>query len=159
MVNNKIKSVVKEQVMEGILENNQFDIPDVLIDSEVQALVQQQRQALGLSEGNQANEIDPKIFEDQARRRVSLGLILIELVKQNEMKVEPAKLRQTIEEMASGYERPEEVVKYYYSDKQRLADIENLVLENQVVEWVETQASVAEKKSTFKDLMNPAPKA
>jgi len=155
----KIKNIVKEQVMEGILANNQFDIPDVLIDSEVHALVQQQRQALGLTESNQASEIDPKIFEDQARRRVALGLILIELVKQNDTKVEPAKVRQTIEEMASGYERPEEVVKYYYSDKQRLADIENLVLENQVVEWVESQASVSEKKTTFKDLMNPAPQA
>ncbi len=156
---NKVKSVVKEQVMAGILEKNPLELPRVLVDSEVDSLMQQQRQSLGISEGNQMPDIDPKIFENQARRRVSLGLILIELVKQNDMKVEPAKLRETIEEMASGYERPEEVIKYYYSDKNRLADIENLVLENQVVEWVETQASVTEKKTTFKDLMNPAPQA
>ena len=130
----KIKSAVKEQVMAGMLEKNPIELPKVLIDSEVEGLMQQQRQSLGIAEGNQMPEIDPKIFEDQARRRVALGLILIELVKQNDMKVEPAKLRETIEEMASGYERPEEVVKYYYSDKQRLADMENLVLENQVVE-------------------------
>jgi len=153
----KIQSVVKEQVMAGMLEKNQFDIPRALIDSEIEALMKQQLQMMGLSESSQAPDIDPNIFEDQARRRVSLGLILIELVKQNDIKVEPAKLRQTIEDMASGYDHPEEVVKYYYSDKNRLADIENLVLENQVVEWVETQAKVTEKKTTFKDLMNPAP--
>ena len=155
----KVRSVVKEQVMEGILEKIPLELPRVLIDSEVDSLMQQQRQSLGISEGNQMPDIDPKIFEDQARRRVALGLILIELVKQNDMKVEPAKLRETIEEMASGYERPEEVIKYYYSDKNRLSEIENLVLENQVVDWVETQASVTEKKVAFKELMNPAPKA
>ena len=155
----KIKSKVKEQVMAGLLEKNPLELPKSLIDSEIEALIQQQRQSLGMTESSQMPDIDPKIFEDQARRRVALGLILIELVKQNDMKVEPAKLRETIEEMAAGYERPEEVVKYYYSDKQRLADIENLVLENQVVEWVESQASVTENKIKFKDLMNPPPSA
>lgn len=152
----KIRSEVKQQVLDGIIEKNQIDVPKVLIDSEIANLMQQQRQALGLTETNQPQEIDPKIFEDQARRRVSLGLILSELVKQNDVKAEPAKLRQTVEEIASGYERPEEVIKYYYSDKERMAEIENLVMENEVVEWVVQQASVTDKKVTFNELMNPS---
>jgi trigger factor len=153
----KIKSAVKQQVMDGMLDNNPMDLPRVLVDSEIDSLIQQQRQSMGLSETSQAPDIDPKIFENQARRRVSLGLILIELVKQNDIKVEPAKLRETIEEMAAGYEKPEEVLKYYYSDKERLSEIENLVMENQAVDWVTSQASVTEKKVTFKELMNPTP--
>ena len=155
----KIRSTIKQQVMEGILEKNPLELPRVLIDSEIEALVKQQSQSMGLSEGNQLPDIDTKIFEDQARRRVALGLILIELVKQNDIKVEPAKLRETIEEMAAGYEKPEEVVKYYYSDKGRLSEIENLVLENEVVDWVASQASVSEKTVAFDELMNPTPAA
>lgn len=151
----KIRSEVKRQVLDGIIDKNPIDVPKVLIDSEINNLMQQQRQALGLTETNQPQQIDPKLFEDQARRRVSLGLILSELVKQNNMKVEPAKLRQTVEEMAAGYERPEEVIKYYYADKDRLAEIENLVLENNLVEWVESQATVSDKSVSFNELMNP----
>jgi trigger factor len=151
----KIKGQVKQQVLDGIIEKNQIEVPRVLIDSEIENLMQQQRQALGLAESNQPQEIDPKLFEDQARRRVSLGLILSELVKQNDINVEPSKLRQTVEEIASGYERPDEVVKYYYNDKERLADIENLVLEDEAVEWVVSQASVTDKTVSFNELMNP----
>jgi len=127
----------------------------VLIDGEIEHLMQQQRQAMGLSEANQSQDIDPKLFEDQARRRVALGLILSELIKQNEIKVEPAKLREAIENIAASYERPEEVVKYYYGDKERLSEIENLVLEDEAIDWVVTQASVTDKKTTFNELMNP----
>lgn len=151
----KIKSQVKQQVMDGILEKNQIETPKVLIDGEIENLMQQQRQALGLTESSQPQEIDPKMFEDQARRRVSLGLILSELIKQNDIKVEPAKLRQTVEEIAAGYERPDEVIKFYYSDKERLAEIENLVLEEEAVDWVVSKASVTDKKVSFNELMNP----
>lgn len=153
----KIRTQVKQQVLDGILEKNPLELPKVLIDSEVNGLIQQQRQALGMTEANQSQDIDPKLFEDQARRRVALGLILSELVKQNELKVEPAILRKTIENIAASYEHPEEVVKYYYSDKERLSEIENLALEDEAIDWVVTQASVTDKKVTFNELMNPTP--
>jgi len=153
----KIRTQVKQQVLDGILEQNPVDLPKVLIDGETENLIQQQRQAMGMSQANQSQNIDPKLFEDQARRRVALGLILSELVKQNELKVEPAKLRQTIENIAASYERPEEVIKYYYGDKERLSEIENLVLEDEAIDWVVTQASVTDKETTFNELMNPTP--
>lgn len=153
----KIRTQVKQQVLDGILEKNPVELPKVLIDSEVNGLIQQQRQALGMTEANQAQDIDPKLFEDQARRRVALGLILSELVKQNDLKVEPANLRKTIENIAASYEHPEEVVKYYYGDKERLSEIENLALEDEAIDWVITQALVTDKKVTFNELMNPTP--
>jgi len=153
----KIRTQVKQQVLDGILEQNPVDLPKVLIDGETENLIQQQRQSMGMSQGDQSQDIDPKLFEDQARRRVALGLILSELVKQNDLKVEPAKLRQTIENIAASYERPEEVIKYYYGDKERLSEIENLVLEDEAIDWVVTQASVTDKETTFNELMNPTP--
>ncbi len=153
----KIRTQIKQQVLDGILEQNPVELPKVLVDSEINNLIQQQRQAMGMTEANQSQDIDPKLFEDQARRRVALGLILSELVKQNELKVEPAKLRKTIENIAASYEHPEEVVKYYYGDKERLAEIENLTLEDEAIDWVVTQATVTDKKVSFNELMNPTP--
>jgi trigger factor len=153
----KVRTQVKQQVLDGILDKNPIELPKVLIDSEVNNLIQQQRQAMGMTETNQQQDIDPKLFEDQARRRVALGLILSELVKQNDLKVEPANLRKTIENIAASYEHPEEVVKYYYGDKERLSEIENLALEDEAIDWVVTQASVTDKKVTFNELMNPTP--
>lgn len=148
-----ITGKVKRQALDGLLDNNQFDVPKVLVDSEIQALVQQQQQQLG---EQAVKELDPVIFEEQARRRVALGLILTEIVKQNELKVTPAKVRSVVEDMAAGYEHPDEVLKYYYSDRQRLAEIENYVLEGEVVDWVVSKASVTEKPVSFNELVAPA---
>jgi len=148
-----ISSKVKQQVMDQLLANNTFDVPKVLIDSEIQALMQQQQQQLG---EQAVKELNPAIFEEQARRRVALGLILSEIVKQNEIKVAPVKVRSVIDGIAAGYEHPEEVVKYYYGDKQRLAEIENYALEGEVVDWVISNANVTDKPVSFDELMNPA---
>jgi trigger factor len=85
---------------------------------------------------------------------VALGLILSEIVSQKEIKVSPAKVRNIIDGIASSYEHPEDVVKYYYGDKQRLAEVENYALEGEVVDWVITQASVTEKPTAFNELVN-----
>ena len=98
------------------------------------------------------------MFREQAERRVKLGLIMSQIVKQHELKVDPAKVKEMVESIAAPYEHPEEVVKWYYSDKQRLAEVESLVFEEQVVDWVMDQAQVEEKSIEFSDLMNPQPK-
>jgi len=153
----KIRTKLKQQVLDGILQVISIDVPKVLVDSEIENLQEQQRQALGLNKSSQPPGMDKKLFEDQARRRVALGLILSEMVKENNLKVEPAKLRKAVEEIAAGYEHPEEVMKYYYSNKDRLSEIESVVLEDQAVEWVVSQASVTDTNTTFNQLMNPTP--
>jgi len=145
-----IKNRLKQQVMDGLLKHNQFDLPKALVDNEIRALVEQRKQSTG-----QSFDIDGSIFEEQAKRRVALGLILSEIIKQHDIKVSPNKLREIIEGIASSYETPDEVVKYYYGNKQRMSEIENYALEEEVVDWVLGQVSVQEKDSTFDEIMNP----
>jgi trigger factor len=152
-LNNTIKNQLKQQVMDGLLQHNQFDLPRALVDSEIQGLIAQRKQSMGQQE--QEADIDATVFEDQARRRVALGLILSEIIKQNDIKVSPAKLREMVEGIAASYETPEEVIKYYYGNKQRMNEIENYALEEEVVDWVLSQASVTEKSATFDEIMNP----
>jgi len=149
-LNNAIKNQLKQQVMDGLLHLNQFDLPKALVDNEIHALSEQRKQTMG----QQEVDIDRSLFEDQARRRVSLGLILSEIIKQHEIKVSPAKLREMVEGIAASYESPEEVIKYYYGNKQRMNEIENYALEEEVVDWILGQANVSEKTATFDEIMN-----
>lgn len=150
-LDNTIKNQLKQQIMDGLLQHNQFDLPKALVDSEIRALVEQRKRSMG----QQDMDIDASQFEEQARRRVALGLILSEIVKQHDIQVSPAKLREIVEGIAASYESPEEVIKYYYGNKQRMNEIENYALEEQVVDWVLSQASITEKKSSFDEIMNP----
>jgi trigger factor len=104
--------------------------------------------------GGQMPETQPAEFEDQARRRVVLGLILAEVIKEKELKVQPAQLREKVEQIAASYEHTDEVIKYYYGDKTRLAELENVTLEEMAVDSILDEAKVTDKKTSFDDLMN-----
>ena len=94
------------------------------------------------------------MFEDQAKKRVALQLIVAELIRQNGLKAEPAKVRAMLEKNASSYEDPDAVINWYYSDKGRLAEVEAVVLEDEVIEWVVAKAKMTELDLQFDDLMN-----
>lgn len=149
-LNTAIKNRLKQQVMDGLLDKNQFDLPKALVDSEIHALVEQRKQSMG-----QNLELDGSVFEGQAKRRVALGLILSEIIKQHNIKASPNKVREIVEGIAASYETPDEVIKYYYGNKQRMNEIENYALEEEVVDWVLSQVSVQEKGFTFDEIMNP----
>ena len=152
---NKIKSRLKEGVMDKLLASHEIDVPAALIDNEAQALVNQMRQNLmSQGMGQQDLKLDPAMFSDQAERRVKLGLIMSEIVKQHALQVDPDKVKAMVESIAAPYEHPEEVVKWYYADKRRLAEVESLVFEEQVVDWVMDQVKVEEKGIEFNELMN-----
>ena len=95
------------------------------------------------------------MFEEQAKRRVALGLLLAECIKQGGLKADPDKVRARVNSLAGGYEDPEAVVRWYYEEPQRLQDFETLVLEDEVINWVLGQAKVESESTTFDDLMNP----
>lgn len=152
----KIKSRTKESVMEALLQVNKIDVPGSLVESESEVLAKQMMQNLSNQGMAQSDlKLGPEMFREQAERRVKLGLVMSEVVKQNDIKVDPDKVRAMIDEIAQPYERPEEVVKWYTSDKNRLAEIESLVFEEQVVEWVIQQAKIEEKTFKFEELLNP----
>ena len=145
-----IKSRVKDQVLDGLLAANPIKIPSTLVEEEMDRLVsnaQREGQDKGLSR---------ELYRDQATRRVSLGLLIAEVVKHNRIAIDPARVRSTVETIASSYEEPEQVVKWYYGNRDLLSGIEALALEDQVVDWLLERAAVDEAPTTFQALMNPA---
>jgi trigger factor len=134
------------------VQSNTLQVPAVLVAAEIAGLKQQMLQNLG----NSKIELPDAPFEEHARRRVALGLIIGEIIKQNGLKADPARVRAAVEEQASTYEDPKEVVDYYYAERQRLAPMESLVLESQVVDWVLDQVSVEDEALSFAQLTEPA---
>jgi trigger factor len=96
------------------------------------------------------------LFEDSARRRVALGLIVAEIVREQAIQADPERVRAAVEDLASTYERPEEVIGYYYGDRKRLSSVESLVLEDKVVDWVLGQVTVEDEPISFGQLTAPA---
>lgn len=150
-----IAAKVKEQLFDGLVGLKLLDVPKALVDSEIETLVKQRQEAMQQYGGGQMPETQPSEFEDQARRRVVLGLILAEVIKKNELKVQPAQLRKKVEDIAASYEHTDEVIKYYYGDKTRLTELENVTLEEMAVDSILAEAKVTDKKTSFDDLMNP----
>ncbi|WP_252272957.1 trigger factor [Pseudomonas subflava] len=149
-----IKSKVKNQVMEGLLAANPAEVPRALIGNEVNRLRVQAVQQFG---GNiKPDQLPAELFEEQAKRRVVLGLIVAEVVKQNELKAEEARVRELIEEMASAYQEPQQVVAWYYKNDQQLNEVRSVVLEEQVVDTVLQKAKVTDKAVSYEEAVKPA---
>ena len=153
---NSLASLQKKAVMDKLLEVNPIEVPHALVESESQALAQQMTANLerqGMS--REQTQLPPSVFEAEAKRRVSLGLIMAEIVKRNGIKADEKAVRARVEAIAEPYEHADQVVKWYYGDKRRLAEIESLEIESQVVSWVLGQAKVAEKALSFNEVMYP----
>jgi len=149
-----LKTKVKNQVMDGLLAANPVDVPAALISNEVDRLRVQAVQQFG---GNiQPDQLPAELFTEQAKRRVLLGLIIAEMVKQFELKPDDARVRELIEEMAAAYQEPEQVVKWYYQNEQQLNEVRSVVLEEQVVDTVLKQAKVTDKQVSYEDAVKPA---
>ena len=148
-----LRSRIKQQVMDKLLEANTFELPKSLVEQEARGLAAQMQRQMAREGLGQGDKPDPSLFTKQAERRVALGLIVAQIIKSNELKAGEEEIRSTIEEMAEPYENPKEVVDWYYADKRRLGDVEALVLENKVVDWVLSQAKVTEKSVPFAELM------
>lgn len=153
----KIRSQLKEQAMDALLEANPIDVPKSMVKQEAQALQQQTKE--NMAQGGQTSnlELPLDLFEEQARRRVALGLVIGEVIRSNDIKVDQDRVREKVEQFAQSYESPQEVIDYYYSDPKHLAPVENVVLEDQVVDWVMERAKVEEQPATFEEMMNPQP--
>jgi len=141
-----IKSRVKQQVFDALLEKASLDVPGSLVDSEIEALIKKDEAAADAG-------ADRGRYEDEARRRVSLGLLIAEIIRRNQLQIDPERVRETVENLAQSYEKPEEVVQWYYSNQEMLAGIQTLIMEETVVEWVAGQTKVLEKSITFDEIM------
>jgi trigger factor len=148
------QSLLKNQSMDVMSNACQFDLPKFLVSQEEERLIDQARKDLeqrGVPNAKNA-PIPDGMFTPQAQQRVKLGLILNTLVKEFDLKASPEQIKSEIEEQAASYEDPQEVMRWYYSDPSRLADIESLVLENNVVKYVMDKVKVNDKQVTFEEL-------
>jgi trigger factor len=146
----------KQAVMDKLVELNPIEVPQALVENEAETLKQQMQQQMHTPDGKSGVQLDNEMFREQGQRRVSLGLILSELIKAQELKADEEKVRAKVDELASTYEDPKQVIDWYYGDKSRLSQVESLVLEDAVVEWAFEQADVTEKSGTFDEVMGRA---
>lgn len=153
-VKKRLQSRVKEQVMDALLKVTPIDVPNALVELEIDRLMQMARADME-QRGMKAKDfpMQPGWFADQAKRRVSLGLILAEVVKVNDLHAKSDQVKAIVEEAAQSYEHPEEVVRWYYAQPQRLAEIEGVAIEDNVVAWALSSAKVVDKPAAFDELM------
>ena len=150
-----LKTTVKEDVITKLLEKNEFDVPKALIDQEVNALREQAKQRFS-QQGGGANmpELPAELFTDNATRRVRIGLLLGEVIKQNELKADDEKVMALIESAASAYEDPQEVVDYYKANEELMNQMRNVALEEQAIDWVLENAKTQDVTKAFDEVMN-----
>lgn len=150
----RIKQDVKEQVMEALYQSAQFDVPRALLDAEIARMQQAAVEDLkkrGMT--TQDLTLPADLFAERASRRLKLSILVTELVKRNELQAKPEQVRKLIEEHAESFEQPEQLVRWYYSDPSRLAEVEALVMEDNVVEWALGKMSVSDEPRDFDELM------
>jgi trigger factor len=156
-VKKRLLAKVKEQVMEALLKVNPIEVPKALVEMESQQMAEAARKDMeSRGMGMKNIPVEPSWFTEQATRRVKLGLLLAELVKAKDLHVKPEQVRAIVDEFAETFEDPKEVVRWYYSQPQRLAEAEALALENNVVDWVLANAKVSEAPIAFDALMGNA---
>ena len=152
-----VKGKVKNQVMNGLLSTNKIDVPSPLVAREIDRMREQAVQQFGGAQGGfDPKQLPAELFEADARKRVALGLIVGEVVKQREVKVDDDRVRAVIEEMASAYQEPQQVIDWYYSTEQQLSQVKYVVLEEQVVDTVLEAAKVSEAEVSYQDAIKPA---
>ena len=153
-VDKRVKGAVKEQVMENLIASAGFDIPRALLDAEIgrmqQAAVEDLKQR-GMTTQNLT--LPPDLFAERAARRIKLSILVSDLVKRHDLGPRPEQVRALVEQHSESYEQPEQLVRWYYGDPQRLAEFEALAMEDNVVEWAMGKMKVEDKPTEFDELM------
>jgi trigger factor len=145
----RVRAQVKAQVMDGVLKVSKSEAPQSMVADETKTLAGHRQQA-------NMPEISAEELAKEAERRVRLGMILSEVVNQEKLSVKPESVRKLVEQLAEAYEDPAEVVQFYYSNREKLAEVESMVVEDLFVDWVLGKCSVEENPQSFAEMMNPA---
>ena len=145
----------KEVVMDALVENNEVSVPEALIDNEIEQMMVSFKKKTEQAQ-QAAFDLPKEVFQEQAAKRVKLGLLLSEVIKVNDIKADDEKVEKRIEEFSQTYGDPAEVINWYSSNPQERAKVESVVLEDQLVEWVLEKAKVTETSLSFEELMSPA---
>ena len=149
------RNKLKTALMDALILDLEVAIPAALMSNEIHQLKQQTVQQMGGGQGFDPHNMPDDLFREQAKRRVTLGLILGEVISQQGIQADAAKVRAAVEEVAATYESPEEVVKWYYSNEEQLQGIESSVIEDQVFDYIIEQAEVSDKEVSYQDVIKP----
>jgi len=147
----KCKAAIKQQLMDGLLAANPVELPAVLVREECDGLQKEAMQRLGITESDQAPAAES--FREAAEKRVRLGLLMSEAISANKLELDRERVTAKVDEMCEPYDNPEEIRNIYLQNPQFLGQIENMVLEEQVIDWLTAQAKVSQKKMNFTELM------
>ena len=149
------RNKLKTTLMDALISDLDVAIPAALMSNEIQQLKHQTVQQMGGGQGFDPHSMPVDLFREQAKRRVTLGLILGEVISQQSIQADADKVRDAVEEIAATYESPEEVVKWYYSNEEQLQGIESSVIEDQVFDYIIEQAQVSDKEVSYQDVIKP----
>ncbi|MFZ8976749.1 MAG: trigger factor [Pseudohongiellaceae bacterium] len=149
------RNKLKTTLMDALISDLEVAIPAALMSNEIHQLKHQTVQQMGGGQGFDPHSMPDDLFREQAKRRVTLGLILGEVISQQSIQADADKVRDAVEEIAATYESPEEVVKWYYSNEEQLQGIESSVIEDQVFDYIIEQAQVFDKEVSYQDVIKP----
>lgn len=149
----RVDGQVKTQIMDGLVKLNAIDVPSALVSEEIERQREQLMQQMPAE--SDSSMLSDDLFTDQATRRVQLGLVIGEIIQRREIKADAAAVREQVEQLASSYQDPQQVIDYYYGNPEMLKNIEGMVLEEAVTAVVLEAATVVDEPTTFKDVMNP----
>jgi trigger factor len=147
------RAEIKRQVMEGLLDANPIEVPGALIDQEAVSLRRESLRNMGITDENDPNVPPAEQFRDPAERRVRLGLLISAVIQDNDLEVDRDLVKAKVEEVVAPYDEPDEIRKMYFQNPQLMAQVENVVLEEQVIAWLVDKATVSTKKVAFSELM------
>ena len=153
-LNQALKNQVKEQILSGLLEQNQIDVPKAAVTREIEALRQQAMQRFGAANSKNVPQLPDELFQEQAERRVRVGLLLGEVIREQDIKADDARVKTLIESLATAYEDPSEVVDYYFQNERLLNNMRDLAVEDQAIEFLLSKAQVTEKATSFDEVIN-----
>ena len=152
------RNKLKNKIMDSLVEAVDAEVPDALVAGEIEQLRQQAMQQFGGGKNIDPSMLPDNLFNEQAGRRVLIGLVLGEVIQQQKLKADPTKVRESIEELASTYESPDEVINWYYGNQEQLATIESSVLEDEVFDYVIDQSAVTDRLVDYQEVIQPEPK-
>lgn len=151
---NAVKARIKAQALEGLVKANNIDVPAAAVEMETNTLRQQAGQRYGMPK-EQVSQLPAELFADEAKRRVQVGLLLGTLITENKLEVDEARVMAMLDDMASAYEQPAEVVAHYKNNQELMNNLRNAVLEEQAIDVLLEKAKVTEKTMTFDEVMQP----
>lgn len=154
-VKRRVRAALRDRAFEVLDAAASFDVPKALIESESQRMAEAARQDMA-KRGMDPKKIpvEPSWFVDQATKRIKLGLVVADIVSKNALVPTPEQIRKHVEELAQSYEQPQELVKWYYASAERLSNVEDIAVEDNVIEWISKQVRVTDKTVSFDELMN-----